>query len=194
MASLVGQIRSTFEFEAAAVIERLSDTWTVTAGAGEPLPRVPSDGTTFAIDPDGAAVLVVTGRTLDGDARRILRAFADQLAVAIGARRLQEQATHAQSLADTDALRTALLRAVSHDLRTPLSSIKASVTSLQQSDVGWSDEDRADFLSTIDEETDRLNHLVGNLLDMSRVQTGALTAHTRGRRRSRKSSAAPFAA
>ena len=179
MASLVAQVRATFEFDAAAVMERIGDEWTVTAAAGEPVPSAPSDGTTFAVDPDGTALLVVTGRILDGDARRILRAFADQLAVAIGARRLQEQATHAQSLADTDALRTALLRAVSHDLRTPLSSIKASVTSLLQSDVGWSDEDRVDFLSTIDEETDRLNHLVGNLLDMSRVQTGALTAHIR---------------
>ena len=179
MASLVAQVRSTFEFDAAAVMERVGDRWTVTAAAGDPAPSAPSDGTTFAVDSDGTTLLVVTGRTLDGDARRILRAFADQLAVAIGARRLQEQATHARSLADTDALRTALLRAVSHDLRTPLSSIKASVTSLLQSDVGWSDEDRVDFLSTIDEETDRLNHLVGNLLDMSRVQTGALTAHIR---------------
>ena len=179
MASLVAQIRSTFEFAAAAVMERSGDVWAVVASAGGPVPQTPSAGTTFPLDRDGLEMLVVTGRTLDGDARRILRAFADQLAVAIGARRLQEQATHAQSLADTDALRTALLRAVSHDLRTPLSSIKASVTSLLQSDVGWSDADRIDFLSTIDEETDRLNHLVGNLLDMSRVQTGALTAHRR---------------
>ena len=71
-------------------------------------------------------------------------------------------------------LRTALLRAVSHDLRTPLSSIKASVTSLMQQDIAWTPAATKEFLLTIDEETDRLNSLVGNLLDMSRLQSGAL--------------------
>ena len=67
-----------------------------------------------------------------------------------------------------------LLSAVSHDLRTPLAAIKASVTSLRQRDVDWPVEAQDEFLATIDEETDRLNALVGNLLDMSRLQTGAL--------------------
>ena len=179
MESLVAQIRSTFEFGSASVIEQTDDGWTVTATAGRPTPRSPADGTAFELDADGRAQLVIVGRALDSDTRRLLRAFADQLAVAIVARRLQLQATHAQTLADTDALRTALLRAVSHDLRTPLSSIKASVTSLLQTDIGWSDTDRADFLATIDEETDRLNNVVGNLLDMSRLQAGAIKARIR---------------
>jgi len=67
-----------------------------------------------------------------------------------------------------------LLAAVSHDLRTPLASIKASVTSLLQQDIDWPPEATREFLETIDEESDRLNSLVGNLLDMSRLQTGAL--------------------
>ena len=75
-------------------------------------------------------------------------------------------------------LRAAILSAVSHDLRTPLSAIKASVTSLLQRDVDWTPEARQEFLETIDEETDRLNALVGNLLDMSRLQAGALEIHT----------------
>jgi two-component system sensor histidine kinase KdpD len=87
---------------------------------------------------------------------------------------MEEQAAEAVLLARTDELRVALLRAVSHDLRTPLASIKASVTSLLQRDVEWSPDAIQEFLATIDEESDRLDHLVGNLLDMSRLQSGSL--------------------
>lgn len=89
-------------------------------------------------------------------------------------------ATRHAAAAEGNELKTALLTAVSHDLRTPLASIKASVTSLQQEDVDWSAADRRVFLGTIDEEADRLNGLVGNLLDMSRITTGALHLSHRG--------------
>jgi two-component system sensor histidine kinase KdpD len=71
-------------------------------------------------------------------------------------------------------MRTALLAAVSHDLRTPLASIKASVSSLRQTDVEWSEADQADLLATIEQNADRLDDLIGNLLDMSRLHTGSL--------------------
>lgn len=80
----------------------------------------------------------------------------------------------AAALDRANELRTALLSAVSHDLRTPLASIKASVSSLRAGDVTWSDEETKDFLAAIEDDTDRLNQLVGNLLDMSRLQTGVL--------------------
>jgi two-component system sensor histidine kinase KdpD len=80
----------------------------------------------------------------------------------------------AEALDRANELRTALLSAVSHDLRTPLASIKASVSSLRAGDVRWSESETAAFLSAIEDDTDRLNQLVGNLLDMSRLQTGAL--------------------
>lgn len=80
----------------------------------------------------------------------------------------------AAALDRANELRTALLSAVSHDLRTPLASIKASVSSLRAHDVTWTAEEAADFLAAIEDDTDRLNQLVGNLLDMSRLQTGAL--------------------
>jgi two-component system, OmpR family, sensor histidine kinase KdpD len=80
----------------------------------------------------------------------------------------------AVALDQANELRTALLSAVSHDLRTPLASIKASVSSLRAHDVSWSAQETANFLAAIEEDTDRLNQLVGNLLDMSRLQTGAL--------------------
>ena len=97
-----------------------------------------------------------------------------QLALAVERRRLRAEAAAAEGLAEANELRTALLVAVSHDLRTPLSSIKASVTSLRQRDVALTAGDRGELLETIDGEADRLNNLVGNLLDMSRLQTGAV--------------------
>jgi two-component system, OmpR family, sensor histidine kinase KdpD len=80
----------------------------------------------------------------------------------------------AAALDRANELRTALLSAVSHDLRTPLASIKASVSSLRTNDVRWSEAETSEFLAAIEDDTDRLNQLVGNLLDMSRLQTGAL--------------------
>jgi two-component system sensor histidine kinase KdpD len=71
-------------------------------------------------------------------------------------------------------LKTALLNAVSHDLRTPLASVLASAESLRQPDVDWSEEERQDFLLTIEQEAQRLNNIVGNLLDLSRIQGGTL--------------------
>ena len=85
----------------------------------------------------------------------------------------------AAALDRANELRTALLSAVSHDLRTPLASIKASVSSLRAHDVTWSAEATAEFLEAIEDDTDRLNRLIGNLLDMSRLQTGSLDANRR---------------
>jgi len=118
----------------------------------------------------------VLAGALSPEDRLVARAFAAQLAAALDRRRLREEAASAAALAQADALRTALLRAVSHDLRTPVASIKASVTSLLQGDVSWSPEEGKEFLLTIDEETDRLDSVVANLLDASRLEAGAVTA------------------
>ncbi|MFY9848798.1 MAG: ATP-binding protein, partial [Trebonia sp.] len=93
--------------------------------------------------------------------------------------RLRTQAAQAEALAEGNRMRTALLAAVSHDLRTPLASIKASVSSLRQTDVHWTEEDEADLLANIEQNADRLDALVGNLLDMSRLQTGSLAPFLR---------------
>jgi two-component system sensor histidine kinase KdpD len=105
---------------------------------------------------------------------QLLSAFAAQLGLAVRGRALAQEAAVAAARADADALRTAILAAVSHDLRTPLASIKASVSSLRDDEVVWSPEETALFLGTIEDETDRLTGLVANLLDMSRLQVGAL--------------------
>jgi two-component system sensor histidine kinase KdpD len=88
--------------------------------------------------------------------------------------RLRTQAAQAEALAEGNRMRTALLAAVSHDLRTPLASIKASVSTLRQDDVAWTPADEAALLATIEDAADRLDALIGNLLDMSRLATGSL--------------------
>lgn len=119
--------------------------------------------------------LALSGRVLPASDRRVLAAFAAQAVVVLDRRRLQHEAAQAKELAEGNRIRTALLAAVSHDLRTPLAGIKASVSSLRSEDVEWSDEDRAELLEAIEDGADRLDLLVGNLLDMSRLQTGTVS-------------------
>jgi two-component system, OmpR family, sensor histidine kinase KdpD len=117
--------------------------------------------------------LLVTGQR-DSATTALLAGYAAQAAAALDRERLRTQAAQAEALAEGNRMRTALLAAVSHDLRTPLASIKASVSSLRQTDVQWSPADEADLLATIEQNADRLDALIGNLLDMSRLHTGSL--------------------
>ena len=123
-------------------------------------------------------VLVVGRRpenpTVGPEESQLLSIFANQAALAIERSFLTEEQTRAEVLARSDELKSALLSAVSHDLRTPLASIKASATSLLQADVCFSDEDRQELLEAIDEEADRLNQFVANILDLTRIEAGAL--------------------
>jgi two-component system, OmpR family, sensor histidine kinase KdpD len=100
--------------------------------------------------------------------------FVEQATSVIERARLRRESLQVEVLKRTDALRAALLSSVSHDLRTPLASIKASASSLLQEDVQWDEETRRSFALTIEREADRLNRLVANLLDMSRIEGGAL--------------------
>jgi K+-sensing histidine kinase KdpD len=119
--------------------------------------------------------LVGRGPALFAEDQRVLRAFAAAAQTAFDGRRLAERANQARSLADVDRQRTALLAAVGHDLRTPLAGIKASVSTLRQTDVQWSEEERQELLATIEQSADRLHAVVGNLLDASRLQAGVVT-------------------
>ncbi|MFI6020037.1 ATP-binding protein [Streptomyces sp. NPDC051287] len=174
---LLERVRETFGMESAALLERAGDVepWSCAgrAGVGPALAR-PEDADVDVPIGDHMA-LALTGRVLPAENRRVLAAFAAQAAVVLDRRRLQEEAERARALAEGNRIRTALLAAVSHDLRTPLAGIKAAVSSLRSDDVAWSDEDRAELLEGIEDGADRLDHLVGNLLDMSRLQTGTVT-------------------
>ena len=109
----------------------------------------------------------------------LLKAFAGQGALALERIRLIKSESKARVLEESDRLKTSLLNSVSHELRSPLSAIKASVSSLRSGTVNWETEARQELLETVEEETDLLNSLVGNLLDMSRIEAGALEPHLR---------------
>ena len=113
-------------------------------------------------------------RPLEPAEERLLLTFASQGALALERTRLASAATRTRILEESDQMKSALLSSVSHELRTPLATIKASVTSLRDDTVDWNPEARADLLAAIEEETDNLNQLVGNLLSMSRIEAGAL--------------------
>ncbi|MBW8705230.1 Sensor protein KdpD [Streptomyces sp. MBT84] len=174
--ALLDRVRETFGMESVALLERESEVapWTCAGSVGPRPCQCPEDADVDMPVGDHMA-LALTGRVLPAEDRRVLAAFAAQAAVVLDRRRLQEEAEQARTLAEGNRIRTALLAAVSHDLRTPLAGIKASVTSLRSDDVEWSDQDRAELLEAIEEGADRLDHVVGNLLDMSRLQTGTVT-------------------
>ena len=171
--ALLESLRRALGFDAAGILHRDGSGWRLETASG-PAPRAPGDATT-TVDVDANHVLVLAGSNPPAeDDQPILNAYARELAASLQIEELEAEASTAGSLAAANELRTALLSAVSHDLRTPLAAIKASVTSLLQQDVDWTEEARHEFLATIHEETDRLDALVGNLLDMSRLQTGAV--------------------
>jgi two-component system sensor histidine kinase KdpD len=175
---LVDHLRRAFGLGGVALLRQANGAWQVEVAAGDSIPRTPDDAD--QVRPLSAdLVLAVRGSDLAAEDRRILNAFVAQLSAAIDRRRVGAEAAKAGALAEADELRTALLQAVSHDLKTPLAGIKASASSLRQADIEWSDEDRDEFLRTIEDETDRLTALVGNLLDMSRIQSGAIAPATR---------------
>jgi two-component system sensor histidine kinase KdpD len=152
--------------------------WQAVAHSGEPPVARPSDADA-EVPVAETLVLALRGRPLPATDRRVLGAFAAYAAVALEQQRLAAEAEAARPIAEADRMRTALLAAVSHDLRTPLASAKAAVTSLRSDEVQWGQEDHDELLATADESLDRLTHLVDNLLDMSRLQAGALSVFPR---------------
>ena len=120
------------------------------------------------------AVRPVGGRAFSDDDRELLEAAATQAAFALERARLDAQVRGAQLDSETSRLRAALFSSVTHDLRTPLASIKAGVSSLLSDDVAYDPAQRRELLTTVLEETDRMNRLVGNLMDLSKIRAGAL--------------------
>ncbi len=158
----------------AELLERVGGRWVRVASSG----AADQDASVirFEVRPDLA--LEVRGQAGSATAS-LLAGYTAQAVAALDRARLRTQAAQAEALAEGNRMRTALLAAVSHDLRTPLASIKASVSSLRQTDVHWTEEDEADLLANIEQNADRLDALVGNLLDMSRLQTGSLAPFLR---------------
>lgn len=167
--SMLEQIREAFGLDEVTMVERTADGERTVSTCGSP-----GGGPSDEVPITDTIALRLCGRTLDAGDRRVLVAFAEQAAVALQQGRLTAQAAEADRLAAGNSMRTALLAAVSHDLRTPLAGIKAASSALRSTELALTDDDRAELVATVDESADRLTGLVDNLLDMSRLQSGAV--------------------
>ncbi|MCQ4040444.1 ATP-binding protein [Streptantibioticus rubrisoli] len=168
VSALLNLTRETFGMESAVLVRRRGGD---AAGPGD------DADLSVPIGPD--SLLLLKGRDLAASEHRVLTAFAAHLAAALERARLAEAAAEVEPVKAADRMRTALLAAVSHDLRTPLASGWAAVSGLRSRDVDFSDQDREELLATAEESLAKLNRLVDNLLDMSRLQAGALTLRVR---------------
>ncbi|GAA1194096.1 two-component system sensor histidine kinase KdpD [Kitasatospora gansuensis] len=172
--ALLEKSRTAFGMDSVALLDRTG---------GEVLARSDAAGAPAAdrevteVPVGSDALLILAGRRLPAADQRVLTAFAAHVAAALERDRLATVAAEVEPIKAADRMRTALLAAVSHDLRTPLAAALASVGSLRSPDVEFSEEDQAELLATADESLLKLNRLVDNLLDMSRLQAGALTLH-----------------
>ncbi|MEV7354432.1 sensor histidine kinase KdpD [Kitasatospora sp. NPDC091276] len=176
LSALMEKSRTAFGMQAVALLSRIDDQVLAHSEAEhQDDPDGQSETTEVPVGAD--AVLVLTGRRLPAADQRVLTAFAAHVAVALERDRLAVVAAEVEPIKAADRMRTALLAAVSHDLRTPLAAALASVGSLRSPDVEFSPEDQAELLATADESLVKLTRLVDNLLDMSRLQAGALTLH-----------------
>ncbi|MFE0463298.1 ATP-binding protein [Kitasatospora sp. NPDC058965] len=172
--ALLDKTRTAFGMDSVALLDRASGEVTARSDSdGEPA----ADRVVSEVPVNARAVLVLAGRRLPAADQRVLTAFAGHLAAALERDRLATVAAEIEPIKAADKMRTALLAAVSHDLRTPLAAALASIGSLRSPDVEFSPEDRAELLGMADESLVKLTRLVDNLLDMSRLQAGALTLH-----------------
>ncbi|MBW8482212.1 sensor histidine kinase [Actinomadura parmotrematis] len=172
--ALLERVRDTFDVRAVALLVPDGDGWTVAGAAGEDPAAAPEEAGTTARAGRGA-VLALSGPVRGAAGRRVLAAFAARAEDVLEWRRLAEEADRVRRLEEGDRVRTALLAAVSHDLRTPLATIKAAVSGLRAGDVAFDPADEAELLASAEESADRLDGLIGNLLDMSRLRTGVVT-------------------
>ncbi|GAA2394908.1 sensor histidine kinase [Dactylosporangium salmoneum] len=168
LAGILAQVRDAYGMDAVALVERGAPV----AAVGEPPGGAPAlsvaAGPGMRLDAWGPAVFAEDRQTLGRLAAAAARLHERQ--------HLADEAARARELDEVDRLRTALLDAVSHDLRTPLAGIKAAVSSLRQRDVQWSPQDHDDLLETVEDATDRMTALVENLLSLSRLRAGVLSA------------------
>lgn len=173
--AVVSRLRSTFGLDSVSLLARRDghDGWEVVAGDGPDAPATPEEADS-RVRVDDRRVLALRGRRLRASEVRVLDGFAVQAGLVLEYRRLRERDARAATLERADATSTALLRAVSHDLRTPLATIRTSVDGLLVGD-GLDEGDRKELMQSLAVSTDQLERLIDNLLDLSRISTGLLT-------------------
>lgn len=171
LSALLERVRTTYNQTAVSL---LCAEGPAVASVGEQPPTRESEAdSVFRVD-DGAYALALNGPPVPSTDARVLQVVAGTAVGLVRSARLAEEASQATALAEADRLRRALLSAVSHDLRTPLAAVKAAVSSLRSPDIEFSPEDTAELLATVEESTDQLTALVGNLLDSSRLAAGVV--------------------
>ncbi|MEO5709290.1 MAG: DUF4118 domain-containing protein [Nocardioidaceae bacterium] len=173
--NLMDLVLETFSVAAVTRLRVAPDgAWTRVSTRGELPPLDPRDATVSS-DSSEPVMLLLRGRVLAPHDLRVLAAFVTHLAVVLDWAERSAQAAEADRLEQGNRMRTALLAAVSHDLRTPLAGIKAAVSTLRTPDVHWTADDRDGLLGAIEDSADRLAAIIANLLDLSRLQTGGVT-------------------
>jgi K+-sensing histidine kinase KdpD len=173
LADVLEQVRTIFGMTSVALLERHGDNEQPVEIVGPPLHGAPA----VRVDAGPGLRLVAEGPQLFGEDRRLLARLATAATRAWENQKLADEATQGRQLAEIDRLRSGLLAAVGHDLRTPLAGIKAAVSSLRQEDLHWTPEEEEELLVTIEASADRLEALIANLLAMSRLQAGAVSVH-----------------
>lgn len=168
----LGLVCRTFDMESASLLEQDGHgSWQVKEVVGTDAPMRPEDADVEA-KAAGSLRLALRGHELSAEDQRVLSAFATHLSVALEREEIARREAAARQAEEGDRMRSALLAAVSHDLRTPLAGIKAAVSTLQTPGIEWSEADRTELLAAIEQSSDRLQSIVNNLLDMSRLQAG----------------------
>ena len=183
--SLLEQARTVFQVRGAALFSQVRGAdlfgggiWRLLASAGDvPAGESPDGENVEEIDP--TTRLVLYGRILPASDRRLLAAFGVHLAAQLERQQLVASRREMMRLAESNTMRTSILRAVSHDLRTPLAGIKLAVGGLRRTGVRYTPQEEQELLATIEECSDRLDLLVGNLLDMSRITSDSVSPQLR---------------
>jgi two-component system, OmpR family, sensor histidine kinase KdpD len=180
LSSLLNLVCDTFGSRSASLFSADQAGPSRLAAVGQDAPLDPSEADEVAeVRPSSPPLLLaLRGAPLSPSDRRVLASFAGHLAVVLERRKLAAEAARSRRLEEGNRVRSALLAAVSHDLRTPLARAKAAVSSLRSPDVSWSRDDELELLATIEDSTDRLHAILSNLLDLSRIQSDAVVPAT----------------
>jgi two-component system sensor histidine kinase KdpD len=197
--TIVGSVREAFDLEGATLLLPFNAGLEVAASAGAPLSQKEaqslsaSTGSPVSLEPvppgagpgalqvvalvatdEAVGLMALRGAPSSRDEQQLLRAFANHLALALERAGLRDDAVRARLLEEVDRLRRSLVGAVSHDLRTPLATIKVAASALLENGASLTPGDLKELAELIDAQADRLDRLVSNLLDMTRIQSGAL--------------------
>ncbi|WP_244930793.1 DUF4118 domain-containing protein [Nocardioides sp. W7] len=176
--AIVERLRETFGQDAVSLLQGGPGGWRVVAASGAPCASSPDEGAT-RVGVDDDHVLVLCGSPLRATDRRVLEAFAVQTSLVLEYRRLRSREERAAALESAEATSTALLRAVSHDLRTPLATMRTAVDGLVSGSLDA--DDRAELVEAVDSSTEQLERLIDNLLDLSRLRSGLVHPELRER-------------